>query len=104
MNQDWNDPKSKLQQCCLTLRSLDGGEPDIPIYKVIESLGPTNTRVYKVAVYFRDERLSTGKGHSIQEAEMDAASNALKACKSNTIFEFVFIILTVIVYNRLIPS
>ena len=33
MNQDWNDPKSKLQQCCLTLRSVDGGEPDIPVYK-----------------------------------------------------------------------
>lgn len=33
MNQDWNDPKSKLQQCCLTLRTMDGGEPDIPIYK-----------------------------------------------------------------------
>lgn len=33
MNQDWNDPKSKLQQCCLTLRSCDGGEPDIPLYK-----------------------------------------------------------------------
>ncbi|XP_044262279.1 ribonuclease 3 isoform X2 [Tribolium madens] len=30
MNQDWNDPKSKLQQCCLTLRTMDGGEPDIP--------------------------------------------------------------------------
>lgn len=35
MNQDWNDPKSKLQQCCLTLRSADGGEPDIPLYKYI---------------------------------------------------------------------
>lgn len=34
MRQDWNDPKSQLQQCCLTLRTLDGGEPDIPIYKV----------------------------------------------------------------------
>ena len=37
LNQDWNDPKSKLQQCCLTLRTMDGGEPDkadIPIYKV----------------------------------------------------------------------
>ena len=81
MNQDWNDPKSKLQQCCLTLRSIDGGEPDIPIYKVIESLGPTNTRVYKVAVYFRDKRLATGNGHSIQEAEMDAAANALQKAK-----------------------
>jgi hypothetical protein len=38
MNQDWNDPKSKLQQCCLTLRSIDGGEPDIPIYKSVLAL------------------------------------------------------------------
>lgn len=50
---------------------------------MIECLGPTNTRVYKVAVYFRDQRLETGSGHSIQEAEMDAASNALKAAKGN---------------------
>ena len=35
MNQDWNDPKSQLQQCCLTLRELDGGEPDIPVYKSV---------------------------------------------------------------------
>lgn len=35
MNQDWNDPKSKLQQCCLTLRTMDGGEPDIPVYKYV---------------------------------------------------------------------
>ncbi|XP_062584248.1 ribonuclease 3-like isoform X1 [Saccostrea cucullata] len=77
LNQDWNDPKSQLQQCCLTLRELDGGEPDIPVYKCIESIGPTNTRRYTVAVYFRHERLATGIGHSIQQAEMSAATNAL---------------------------
>lgn len=38
MNQDWNDPKSKLQQCCLTLRTMDGGEPDIPVYKYVQEL------------------------------------------------------------------
>lgn len=81
LNQDWNDPKSKLQQCCLTLRSMDGGEPDIPVYKVIECKGPTNTRVYTVAVYFRRKRLATGSGHSIQQAEMAAASKALEASK-----------------------
>nr|CAI5844256.1 unnamed protein product [Callosobruchus analis] len=73
MNQDWNDPKSKLQQCCLTLRTMDGGEPDIPVYKVIECKGPTNTRVYTVAVYFRGRRLASAMGHSIQQAEMNAA-------------------------------
>ncbi|KAL4715684.1 hypothetical protein ACJJTC_006263 [Scirpophaga incertulas] len=77
LNQDWNDPKSKLQQCCLTLRSMEGGEPDIPIYKVIECLGPTNTRVYTVGVYFRGRRLAAARGHSIQEAEMHAAETAL---------------------------
>ncbi|XP_030022362.2 ribonuclease 3 [Manduca sexta] len=79
MNQDWNDPKSKLQQCCLTLRSVEGGEPDIPVYKVIECLGPTNTRVYTVGVYFRGARLAAARGHSIQEAEMNAAEQALNS-------------------------
>ncbi|GJQ74766.1 drosha [Trypoxylus dichotomus] len=78
MNQDWNDPKSKLQQCCLTLRTMDGGEPDIPVYKVIECKGPTNTRVYTVAVYFRGTRLASAVGHSIQQAEMNAAKKALE--------------------------
>ncbi|XP_015126931.1 ribonuclease 3 [Diachasma alloeum] len=84
MNQDWNDPKSKLQQCCLTLRTMDGGEPDIPVYKVIECKGPTNTRVYTVAVYFRGKRLAKASGHSIQEAEMNSAKEALE--KSQDLF------------------
>ncbi|KPJ20075.1 Ribonuclease 3 [Papilio machaon] len=83
LNQDWNDPKSKLQQCCLTLRSMEGGEPDIPLYKVIECLGPTNTRVYSVGVYFRGTRLAAARGHSIQEAEMNAAELALNSAHGN---------------------
>lgn len=81
LKQDWNDPKSKLQQCCLTLRSVDGGEPDIPVYKVIECMGPTNGRKYTVAVYFKGVRLSQANGHSIQRAEMNAANNALEVSK-----------------------
>ncbi|VDK18834.1 unnamed protein product, partial [Anisakis simplex] len=53
VSQRWNDPKSQLQQCCLTLRQMDGDEPDIPEYRTIAVEGPTNTRLYKVAVYFR---------------------------------------------------
>lgn len=81
LKQDWNDPKSKLQQCCLTLRSIDGGEPDIPVYKVIECMGPTNGRKYTVAVYFKGVRLSQANGHSIQRAEMNAANSALMVSK-----------------------
>lgn len=57
---------------------MNGGEPDIPIYKVIECMGPTNTRVYTVAVYFRGKRLASSSGHSIQQAEMMAAKAALE--------------------------
>lgn len=57
---------------------MDGGEPDIPLYKVIECIGPTNTRVYTVAVYFRGKRLATAMGHSIQQAEMKSAEKALE--------------------------
>lgn len=81
MHQDWNDPKSKLQQCCLTLRTMEGGEPEIPVYKVIECMGPTNTRIYTVAVYFKGERLAQASGHSIQQAEMNAAKKALDLSK-----------------------
>ena len=72
----WNDPKSRLQQCCLTLRT--GDTPDIPVYKVIETIGPTNTRDFRVSVKFQGQRLGVGSGHSIQEAEMNAATNALE--------------------------
>ena len=47
------------------------------VYRMIEAFGPTNTRRYTVAVYFRQKRLATGEGHSIQQAEMAAATNAL---------------------------
>jgi ribonuclease-3 len=78
IKQEWNDPKSKLQQCCLTLRAMDGKEPDIPVYKVIGCKGPTNSRTYTLAVSFRGQRLAKAKGHSIQEAEMNSAEKALR--------------------------
>lgn len=77
MNQDWNDPKSQLQQCCLTLRT-EGKEPDIPLYKTLQTVGPSHARTYTVAVYFKGERIGCGKGPSIQQAEMGAAMDALE--------------------------
>uniref|UniRef100_A0AAQ6AHR9 DRBM domain-containing protein n=1 Tax=Amphiprion ocellaris TaxID=80972 RepID=A0AAQ6AHR9_AMPOC len=79
LNQDWNDPKSQLQQCCLTLRT-EGKEPDIPLYKTLQTVGPSHARTYTVAVYFKGERIGCGKGPSIQQAEMGAAMDALEKC------------------------
>ena len=47
---------------------------------MIESKGPTNTRVYTVAVYFKGDRLAKADGPSIQTAEMNAAKLALETC------------------------
>ncbi|XP_039449550.2 ribonuclease 3-like, partial [Culex pipiens pallens] len=55
--------------------------PDIPICKVIECNGPTSTRVYMMADYFRGKRLACSNGHSTQQAEMNAAKQALENSK-----------------------
>ena len=55
------------------------------VYRVLQSIGPTNTRRYHVAVYFRGERLATGIGHSIQQAEMNTAANALRQKAGNSL-------------------
>ena len=55
---------------------------------MIEAKGPTNTRVYTVAVYFRGERLAKAEGHSIQQAEMAAAKLALDECGHLVTFFF----------------
>jgi len=54
--------------------------------RVLQSIGPTNTRRYHVAVYFRGERLATGIGHSIQQAEMNTAANALREKAGSYLF------------------
>ncbi|KAL1373501.1 hypothetical protein pipiens_018624 [Culex pipiens pipiens] len=48
---------------------------------VIECNGPTNTRVYTIAVYFRGKHLACSNGHNIQQAEINAAKQALENSK-----------------------
>ncbi|XP_039263749.2 ribonuclease 3-like [Styela clava] len=77
ITQEWNDPKSCLQQCCLTLRQ-EGKEPQLPTYKIENKAGPSHARKYKVAVYFKGSPIGNGQGESIQEAERNAARKALE--------------------------
>jgi len=76
INQDWMDAKSQLQQCCLTSR-VQGKTPDLPQYKVLQNKGPAHHKHYTVAVYYKNRRLGSGEGKSIQQAEMAAAKDAL---------------------------
>lgn len=49
-----------------------------PIYSVLEESGPDHAKKFKVGVFLRDELVAEGEGFSKQEAEEEAAKNALK--------------------------
>ena len=71
-------------------------------YRVISCDGPTNTRRYTVAVYFRDKRLDTGMGHSIHQAEMEAAEKALTSNKGTSIYDIPLGFLYIVIADSLI--
>jgi len=54
-----------------------------PTYKVISSSGPDHAKNFKVGVYLDKELVATGSGSSKQEAQTDAAKNALEIKKWN---------------------
>jgi ribonuclease-3 len=68
-----NDSKSRLNECLLgTLKSP-------PVYEVLNEEGPEHMKTYEVAVYSTDKKLlGNGKGKSKQEAEENAAGDALR--------------------------
>lgn len=49
-----------------------------PSYKVLEEWGPDHAKHFLVGVFLRDELVAKGEGSSKQEAEEEAAKNALK--------------------------
>ena len=77
VSQSWNDPKSCLQQCCLTLRE-EGQEPSVPRYHVLNKEGPTHKTEYEVSVVFKGREIGRAFGKSIQDGEMQAAKQALQ--------------------------
>jgi ribonuclease-3 len=48
-----------------------------PTYRVIEEVGPDHNRLFKVAVYAQEQKLGEGAGKSKQQAEQEAAKEAL---------------------------
>lgn len=49
-----------------------------PSYKTLRSWGPDHAKEFEVGVYLKEELITKGRGHSKQEAELEAAQNALK--------------------------
>ncbi len=71
----WIDSKSLFQEKAQEFESVT------PSYKVIKETGPDHAKYFIVGVHIGDELVAEGEGVSKQEAEQDAASNALRLKK-----------------------
>lgn len=65
------DSKSLLQEKVQTNKNPP------PQYVVVDSIGPDHRKTFTIAVYINDKEVGRGKGTSKQEAEEQAAKNAL---------------------------
>lgn len=70
--QNLKDHKSLLQE------KAQKREKITPFYKVLQETGPNHARIFTVGVYLGKKKLSSGLGHSKQEAEEQAARLALE--------------------------
>jgi len=69
----WMDAKSKFQEKAQEATGVT------PSYKTIRESGPDHNKKFVIGVYIDREEIAQGNGNSKQEAEQDAARNALKA-------------------------
>lgn len=68
----WQDAKSLLQEKAQELLNVT------PSYRTISEVGPDHNKIFTVGLYFGEELVSEGRGHSKQEAEQESAKKALE--------------------------
>jgi len=68
----FKDSKSRFQE------EAQEKENVTPTYNVISESGPDHAKYFEIGIYLNNELIAKGQGSSKQEAEIDAASNALK--------------------------
>jgi ribonuclease-3 len=74
-NKSYKDAKSELQEIVQEKMKLT------PTYRTLEEVGPAHKRIFTMGVYYGDKLIANGSGPSKQEAELEAAKNALKKNK-----------------------
>jgi len=67
------NPKGELQELLQALH------PEAPVYEIVAESGPDHRRVFQAQVSWRGQILASGKGKSKKEAEVRAASEALRS-------------------------
>ena len=71
-NNLWRDAKSLLQERAQESLNIT------PSYKMISEIGPDHNKLFTLGLYFNEQLVTEGKGHSKQEAEQAAAKKALE--------------------------
>lgn len=67
----YQDPKSLLQEIVQDKFKIT------PTYIVLSERGPDHAKIFQIGVHFGDKLIAEGEGLSKQEAEVEAAKNAL---------------------------
>jgi ribonuclease-3 len=71
----YKDAKSELQEIVQEKLKVT------PTYRVLGESGPAHQRLFKMGVYFGEKLIADGTGAAKQDAELEAARNALKKYK-----------------------
>ncbi len=74
-SESWRDAKSYLQELAQRFDSVT------PVYRVMKEEGPDHDKTFTLGVYINEHLKATGIGHSKQEAQVKAASEAIKKYK-----------------------
>ena len=82
-SESWRDAKSYLQELA---QHIDGVTP---IYRVMKEEGPDHDKSFTLGVFINDHLKATAVGHSKQEAQVKAASEAIRKYKKEHPDEFV---------------
>lgn len=67
----WRDAKSFVQEKCQEVYQ------STPTYRLVESVGPDHDKEFIMAIYFGEKEIARGQGKSKQDAEQQAAREAL---------------------------
>ncbi len=71
-NQSYLDPKSRFQEKAQEIKGVT------PHYEILNEVGPDHDKIFTVGLYLGEEMVSSGQGSSKQEAQVEAADQALK--------------------------
>ncbi len=74
-SESWRDAKSFLQVLSQHIDNVT------PVYRVIKEEGPDHDKMFTLGVFINDHLKATGVGHSKQEAQVKAASGAIRQYK-----------------------